>query len=1119
VEPEEQPVSIATHHYNPDWLSDDALVAGFIVRQDEFRFLRDELARAPLSGSVQHYLLIGLRGAGKTTLLKRLAVAIRRDENLADHLIALSFPEELYQVKDLADFWWAACEALVDELDRLGRGAEADALMDRADTGRSASRSGDQPANAGLTLLLDTCAQLQRRPVLLVDNLDLVFQRIDKTGRKLKDPHAPAYWALREALSTTTSPIVIGGSVRLSEPFTDYDKAFYDFFIPKRLGKLELAEVLKVLEHLADEQHAPEVKARLRTRPGRIEALYDLTGGNPRAIGLIFTLLRQGPNGRAVDDFERLMDITTPYYKARFEDLSEQAQVVMHGLAVRRPGEGSGLRFGHTAAEIGAHAGLATNIVSAQMDVLEREGLIEKSAAQGRTQYRIAEQLFRLWLQMRGTRRIRLSVLGLTEFLEAMYDTDELKAQLGGPSGATLSEARLAFAMADAPAAEPLRASLEAYGTDCVRQHLQDGEGELSEMLPACDLSAGLAILNELRDRFGQCGGELSLEEQEALLGAVDSRLEQKRASVDALCQPETAESETANIRQRIALERQRLLRDGMLETDLPQLYRLRARGYLPLPGLRPEDVEIACKSNREAPLRGMAWRLVGAWDRVKFSSEHDAQAWLNWGEQHAGKAGSTEWANVAGALRRSRQFDTARQVLEQAFLKGDSARAWYERGALLDKASRNPELAESAYRQAIALAPTDAMPWYGLGYLLAEQPEQLIEAEAGYRKAIELDPTWADPWNNLGNILAKQVDRISEAEAAYRTAIELDPTNALPWNGFGNILAKQADRISEAEAAYRKAVELDPTYAMPWHNLGNLLAKQADRISEAEGAYRKAIEMDPTDALPWNRLGNLLADQAGRISEAEAAYRKAIELDPILAHPWNNLGNILADQAGRISEAEVAYRKAIELDPTGTYPWNGLGNILADQAGRISEAEAAYRKAVRLDPEFGRAWGNLGLFLNKQMRSTEAEEAFSRAVATDKEYSVYWQAQLTESQTLRETMAARQSLASGSLSATREALGRILAGTDDIATALVSTAFVEAFLAPCLADAKQAALVLGLLHGLGYDKHARPLLLAFEAAAERRPELLEVLEPETRGAAKRMYERLSKASAEVPAA
>lgn len=54
---------------------------------------------------------------------------------------------------------------------------------------------------------------------------------------------------------------------------------------------------------------------------------------------------------------------------------------------------------------------------------------------------------------------------------------------------------------------------------------------------------------------------------------------------------------------------------------------------------------------------------------------------------------------------------------------------------------------------------------------------------------------------------------------------------------------------------------------------------------------------------------------------------------------------------------------------------------------------------------------------------------------------------------------------------------------------------------------------MLGLLHGVGYDRHARPLLLAFEAAIDGKPELLDALEPETRNAAKRMYERLTKAA------
>ena len=516
------------HHYNPDWLSDDNLAANFVARLDEFAFLRDELARAPRQGNAQHYLLVGVRGAGKTTLLKRLAVAIRRDADLRDHLIALSFPEELYQVKNLADFWWTACEALADELDRMGRSDSADTVMNSIAQAKKSGASADPLDNAGLQNLLHTCADLGLRPVLLVDNLDMVFQRIDKSGRKLKDPHAPAYWALREALSTTTSPIVIGGSVRLSEPFTDYDKAFYDFFIPKRLGKLSLQEARLVLDRLADAQGVPEVKQRLIDRPSRIEALYTLTGGNPRALGLIFELLRQGPNSRAVEDFERLMDITTPYFKARFEELAEQAQVVMHALAVCRPVDaaGSGLRIGLTAAEIGAHAGLPTGSVSAQLDAQEREGLVEKSAAHGRTQYRIAEELFRLWLQMRGSRRIRQNVMGLTQYLEAMFSLEELQTGMRRQGSKDHeAQARYAFAVSEASDAMHLRRGLEAKGADHLLQHLRAKGGAVEDYLHAGDLPEDLHALLLLRERLQKCrsGNDgIDADEQDALLGSVN---------------------------------------------------------------------------------------------------------------------------------------------------------------------------------------------------------------------------------------------------------------------------------------------------------------------------------------------------------------------------------------------------------------------------------------------------------------------------------------------------------------------------------------------------------------------------------------------------------------------
>ena len=1094
------------HHYNPDWLDDEALLTDFIARQADFRFLRDDLARAPLVGNVQHYLLVGPRGAGKTTLLKRLAVAIRRDDELRDHLVALSFPEELYQVKNLSDFWWAACEALADELDRLGQREASDRLYLDVDGYRS-PRPADAALPDGLGRLRQACAALARRPVLLVDNLDLVLERIDNQGRKRKDPLSPTYWELREMLSTATSPVVIASSVRLSEPFTHYDKAFYDFFLPHRLGKLPLDEVRAVLERQAQRHGAPEVKARLDERPARLETLYELTGGNPRAIGLIFELLRQGPNSRAVEDFERLMDLTTPYYKARFEDLSDQAQVIMHAMAVRRPGQDGGLRFGHTAAEIAAHAGLVAKTVSAQLDLLEKEGVIEKSAASGRTQYRIAEQLFRLWLQMRGSRRVRQNVIGLAEFLEALFDVRELTAQLHGARG--LCGARLAFAVAETREAAPLRDGLVAFGAGLVLDAVSAQGESLDVHLADGDLPPALDSLVRLRQRLRQCAiHDLTQEEQDALLGSVVFSLAEKTAAVEALCAAATARAEAARVRPLLTTERERLLRNGLPDADLALFFHLRAEGQLPLPWLTPYHAEAACCTRLIPALRAMLWRLAGAREFVKFTAGSAAR-WLCWGREHAQAATSVEWANVAGALRRSRQFAVAEQALEEAFRRGESSRAWFERGALLDNTNGDVQAAETAYRKAIELDPEDAIPWLNLGILLADKLQRNEDAKAALRKAIEIDPKHAVSWNNLGYLFADKLLRYEEAEAAYRKAIEIDPKYAPPWNGLGILFADKLQRYQDAETAYREAIEIDPKESAPWHNLGILLSDKPQFYEDAEAAYRKAIDIDPKSAPSWNGLGILLTYKLQRYQDAEAAYRKAIEIDPKESAPWHNLGILLSDKLMRYEEAEKAYRKAIEISPQKAFPWHGLGNLFTDRLHRYEDAEAAYRKAIEIDPSFGIAWGSLGILLEKLQRNDAAFEAYEKAVTRDANNVAYWRKRRSALEIRLRLRTTRQALANGDLQAVKDCLADILAQADDVAAALASPAFVQGLLGQALANPEHAAAMGEMLKELGLDKTARPLLLAYEAALDNKEAALDALEPEVRLAAKLLYGQL----------
>jgi Flp pilus assembly protein TadD/DNA-binding MarR family transcriptional regulator len=921
-------------------------------------------------------------------------------------LIALSFPEELYQIKTLADFWWAACDALADELDVLELSDEAAMLDAAVASAKSASRNSDGLADAGLKTLQQTCAKLRRRPVLLVDNLDMVFQRIDKTGRKLNDPQAPAYWALREALSTRTSPVVIGGSVRLSESFTSYDAAFYDFFLPKRLGKLSLDEVQHVLERLADAQALPEVKQRLHARPSRVETLFELTGGNPRALGLIFELLRSGPNSRAVEDFERLMDLTTPYYKARIEDLSEQAQVIMHALAVRDPNDG--LRFGHTASQLGSFAGLPTGTISAQLTILENEGLVEKSTAHGKAQYRIAEQLFRLWLQMRGTRRIRQNVILLTKFFEAMYDLEELSEELRDNCGASaLAEAKFVFAVAGTGDASLMRSELEAYGTDRLRKHLSEHGGNFNDYLPTADAP------------------ELATTGDTADTARTTARVALLEKAVDAMANGAIAEADAA---YREAIE------------------------------LDPEVSSL----------------------------------WTGWGKVLAHDPARHDEAETA--FRKAAELDEA------------DALPWLELGKLLDDKPERHPTAEMALQKATELASTNPQAWDALGNFLITRCSRYEEAEQAFRKSTAFLPNMAGPWRNLAaaQILQK---RFLESEISLREAINVEPSDAKTWNILGIIL-KVLGRIAEAEQAFRRAIELDPDFADPLGNLGEILVLSGERYKEAESAYRSAIQLAPKDARTWFNLGKLLEQHLERPVEAKGAYKMAAQLDDTKAHALIRLGALLM-MTDDDAEAEDNLRTAIRIAPEDAQAWTLLGVLLTGIEDRTAEAEAALRKALEIAPDSSEAWFALGAMYFCVGRNEEASVALDRMGEQNQDVAAPIKPLVTRMRTWITLARVRQTFERHDHEALGDALSRLLAQSDDPAALLVSEEFVENFLSAALAHPESASTLLYEMRNLGFERHARPLLLAFEAALEGRADMIDELEPELQGATQRMFERL----------
>jgi hypothetical protein len=59
-----------------------------------------------------------------------------------------------------------------------------------------------------------------------------------------------------------------------------------------------------------------------------------LTGGSPRTTTMLFKLIINGFAKEINDDLEALLDEITPLYKARFEKLSTQMQVIVDAIAL-----------------------------------------------------------------------------------------------------------------------------------------------------------------------------------------------------------------------------------------------------------------------------------------------------------------------------------------------------------------------------------------------------------------------------------------------------------------------------------------------------------------------------------------------------------------------------------------------------------------------------------------------------------------------------------------------------------------------------------------------------------------------------------------------------------------
>ena len=1040
--------------YNPAILSDDDFLEGFVARLELTERLLNRLREITPKGVAQHILLIGQRGMGKTSMLRRIALGVAKDPDLSKLLIPLTFREEQYNVHNLHVFWCNCLDALGDYLEKGGRHDQV-VKLDR-EVAQLESKGGDPDGNAAYALFKGWCTKEEKRPLLFLDNIDLILGGLKEQQQ----------WGLRRILQARGGVVIVGASSGFLEAVTKVDAPFYEFFQVHLLERLSHPELLSCLRQIAFKRGdaGKKVLQVLDSDPARIHTLYDLTGGNPRTLVLLYILLEMNAEGDVIDDLERLLDQVTALYKARVEDLAPQTRVVLDAVALAwNP---------VTVAQVAAESGIESTSVSSQFDRLIKMGILEKVSLSTTAPvgYQLSERFFNIWYLMRNaSRRLRNRLRWLTEFLRRIYSPQQLStlaedfirrhkenSRCSGVYGMALSNALEDKALCHALNHHVTRLFKEQADALCERVEKYADRSELDQLT---------LTMEEMKKRVLACkrdwGSTTAEEFWDLLGGSVCTSPNRKQMIVQSLDTEETVKivSLVKKLRREITKQNKTI---GL--PDALNFLRQALRDGVVASGDDLSHARAAAK-NYESPELTLAMVCLADGEAVHGLPADELQA-------------------IAEVLR---------AIFKDPGKKYNSILYFYY-GLFLMLTSSYVE-AEIAYRKAIELSPNYAYPWNDLGYLLQNHLSRYDEAEEAYRKAIELSSNYAYPCDNLGDLLKDHLNRYNEAEQAYRKAIEIDSKDAYAWKCLGNLLQDHLNRYDEAEEAYRKAIKIDPKDAYVWKLLGNLLQDYLNRYDEAEEAYRKAIKIDPKDVFAWNFLGYLLQSHLRRYDEAEVAYRKTIGIDPENVFAWFFLGNLLQNQLSRYDEAEEAYRKAIEIDERDSDLWNGLGNLLMDHLGRIHEAESAYRNAIDIDGKASYPKANLAyLLLSQPERVEEAETSYNEAITLLPEHG-------------KQLLTAFRAISRDNFGNAIEPITRVL---EENHPELYTDYYDD--LLRVLRLAKERGYgdrLLAFLDDSGLGERHWPMYAAFDAYLHGEAKLRDI-NPEVRGAAKRIFDWLA---------
>ena len=477
--------------FNPGvFQSDRDIIDQFVVRERELSVVLELIRDNIDAPSCQHTLVVGPRGRGKTMLLARVAAELRTDPQLRRALLPVRFMEESVEVFDIGDFWLEALLYLAKECAEHHPGLCSE--IEATHTTLARRTRGEDVAGQAKAALLDAADRLERRLVVMVENLQSLCEELDEDFG----------WQLRQSLQSDPEIIFLGTATSHFEALDDAGAPFFELFRILRLEPLSTAECQKLWHVITGEQR----DAR-QMRPLEI-----FTGGSPRLLVIVAEFARHRTMPKLLEELVGLVDDHSEYFRGNLNSLPKTERRVFAALAdLWRPA---------TTREVAIRARLGVRTTSALLGRLVGRDAVKVDGNGRNRLYSVGEPLHCIYYKLRRWRDEAAVVHGLIRFMVAFYGPDETAKILGSLLADKTHHTVFLRARKDL---DPDLAEIPAAGAAATYRELVERHRDL------CDPEWRIRVAGELLDigaRLGKSGeAERSIEYNEELIRRFDSTL------------------------------------------------------------------------------------------------------------------------------------------------------------------------------------------------------------------------------------------------------------------------------------------------------------------------------------------------------------------------------------------------------------------------------------------------------------------------------------------------------------------------------------------------------------------------------------------------------------------